>query len=477
PLDREGDDDAAPRLVDRDLLAVSAHEQHDVPWHRVREPTTEVALDVERDGDPRGERLLRPGELVRGAGPVGVVDHLAAEPYGAVPGDAGRAPRRRAERVRPWGRAKARQVLDGALEGREAACGGQCERAGERAAQEEHLGRDVAGQLVTGREPQSERGVARRGEHDEHGRAARRLVDLASRVLAPTKLLAHRSGHERGRDLGPHGGRQVRPPRGERVRGTRGHARRERPGPHRGGILGGCGRRADDGAPARPRARLTARERPTGETDERRRLERAPPVGHGQSPATRSITSGRSGGREPSGPITTAPSSASRARANLPGVSVCSVMSTSPARTRAPGFACSSTPAPAWTGSSRRARPAPRRHAATPTAYASSSSRTPSAGASTCSVSFATGSGASGSPSCARIMRRHTSIARPSASAASTSSPSLPALASISRASATVSSTTSGGPPPASTSTDSRTSSALPAVRPSGVDMSVMSAV
>ena len=40
--------------------------------------------------------------------------------------------------------------------------------------------------------------------------------------------------------------------------------------------------------------------------------------------------------------------------------------------------------------------------------------------------------------------------------------------ASISRASARVSSTTSGGPPPASTSTDSATSSALPAVRPSG---------
>ncbi len=36
-----------------------------------------------------------------------------------------------------------------------------------------------------------------------------------------------------------------------------------------------------------------------------------------------------------------------------------------------------------------------------------------------------------------------------------------------------MSSTTSAGPPPASTSTDSRTSSALPAVNPSGVDMSV----
>ena len=48
---------------------------------------------------------------------------------------------------------------------------------------------------------------------------------------------------------------------------------------------------------------------------------------------------------------------------------------------------------------------------------------------------------------------------------------------SISRARATVSSTTSAGPPPASTSTDSRTSLALPIARPSGVFMSVSSAV
>ena len=51
-----------------------------------------------------------------------------------------------------------------------------------------------------------------------------------------------------------------------------------------------------------------------------------------------------------------------------------------------------------------------------------------------------------------------------------------PAISSISRASATVTSTTSSGPPPASTSTDSLTSSALPAARPSGWSMSVSSA-
>ena len=53
----------------------------------------------------------------------------------------------------------------------------------------------------------------------------------------------------------------------------------------------------------------------------------------------------------------------------------------------------------------------------------------------------------------------------------------MPASASISRASATVSATTSAGPPPRSTSTDSATSSALPTARPSGTDMSVSTAV
>ncbi len=86
------------------------------------------------------------------------------------------------------------------------------------------------------------------------------------------------------------------------------------------------------------------------------------------------------------------------------------------------------------------------------------------------------GSCASGSPPCAAIIRRHTSIAEPSARAFAGSASLTPAASSISRASATVSSTTSAGPPPARTSTDSRTSSALPAVRPSGVDMSVRSA-
>ena len=51
-----------------------------------------------------------------------------------------------------------------------------------------------------------------------------------------------------------------------------------------------------------------------------------------------------------------------------PGSSVCSVNSGCPARTASPGLACRSTPAPACTGSSLRARPAPSRQAAMPTA-------------------------------------------------------------------------------------------------------------
>ena len=145
--------------------------------------------------------------------------------------------------------------------------------------------------------------------------------------------------------------------------------------------------------------------------------------------------------------------------------------------TVSPGFACRSMPAECWTGSSLRARPAPSRHAATPNGSACWSTRMPARSAVTTCVSFATGSGASGSPCWAEIMARQVSMARPSLSAASTSASGWPAEASISRASATVSSTTSAGPPPASTSTDSRTSLAFPIARPSGTFIFVRSAV
>ena len=52
----------------------------------------------------------------------------------------------------------------------------------------------------------------------------------------------------------------------------------------------------------------------------------------------------------------------------------------------------------------------------------------------------------------------------------------IPAASIISRAKRIVSSTTSDGPPPARTSTDSRTSKAFPAVSPSGTSIAVTSA-
>ena len=90
--------------------------------------------------------------------------------------------------------------------------------------------------------------------------------------------------------------------------------------------------------------------------------------------------------------------------------------------------------------------------------------------------SFATGSGESGFPPCALIIFRHTSIAEPSLSALAGSLPLMPTSSNISRAKITVNSTTSSGPPPDKTSSDSRTSSALPAVRPSGISIAVTSA-
>ena len=110
----------------------------------------------------------------------------------------------------------------------------------------------------------------------------------------------------------------------------------------------------------------------------------------------RSITSGSRSGREPSGAMKHEPTSASIARANRSGVSVCSVISGSPVRRTAPGLACISIPAPAWTMSSLRARPAPSRHAAMPTFSASSCVRTPEPVARIWWVSLATGRVATG---------------------------------------------------------------------------------
>ena len=68
-------------------------------------------------------------------------------------------------------------------------------------------------------------------------------------------------------------------------------------------------------------------------------------------------------------------------------------------------------------------------------------------------------------------------MAAPRASTSAGSWSWSPTRDSISRASATVRSTRSGGPPPASASTDSATSRALPAERPRGTSIWVSSAV
>ena len=79
-------------------------------------------------------------------------------------------------------------------------------------------------------------------------------------------------------------------------------------------------------------------------------------------------------------------------------------------------------------------------------------------------------------PPCALIIFRHTSIALPSVRAFAGSLPLIPTSSNISRAKITVSSTTSAGPPPDKTSSDSRTSRALPAVSPNGISIAVTSA-
>ena len=83
-------------------------------------------------------------------------------------------------------------------------------------------------------------------------------------------------------------------------------------------------------------------------------------------------------------------------------------------------------PAEWTTASSARARPAPRRQAAIPNGRASICVMTPDSAAVTVWDSRGAGRAASGSPSCARIIARQASIARPSRSAASTSASGLP---------------------------------------------------
>ena len=150
--------------------------------------------------------------------------------------------------------------------------------------------------------------------------------------------------------------------RSRRRHGTSGRARR-RPG--------SVGRGSPRPRPARRRSRAAARRRGgRGAAPSARGGPRWEPA-HRSSAAIRRSGPGRRAwprGRCPRAPSSRPPSSAASARSKRSGVSVWRVSSTSPSRTASPGFAWISTPAPAWTGSSFRARPAPSRHAATPTA-------------------------------------------------------------------------------------------------------------
>src|SRR5699024_1270706 len=99
-----------------------------------------------------------------------------------------------------------------------------------------------------------------------------------------------------------------------------------------------------------------------------------PPVGGGgllgaHWAATRSSTTEPVPGLLPSGASVLASSRAAGTRSLRCGGSGCRVSRVSRLRSTAPGLACNFTPAPSCSSSSRRARPAPRRHAASPTAY------------------------------------------------------------------------------------------------------------
>ena len=127
------------------------------------------------------------------------------------------------------------------------------------------------------------------------------------------------------------------------------------------------------------------------------------PAGRGYA-VMRSITSGPAAGG--SGPTSTALLRTSIAAANRVSSSPRSSSTGWPAVTWSPGLARQMTPAAWFTSSSLRARPAPSRQAATPTARASSRRSQPACAAVTTWLCRARGSGASGSPPWAAIISR-----------------------------------------------------------------------
>ena len=104
-------------------------------------------------------------------------------------------------------------------------------------------------------------------------------------------------------------------------------------------------------------------------------------------------------------------------RARRPGCRCAAPAAAAPPATSSPGFASSTTPAAACTGSSLRARPAPSRQAATPTASASQPlEHARPVGAAPPRRAAAAGSGAAGSPPCAAIIAPPHGYAAPDAS-------------------------------------------------------------
>src|SRR5665648_545198 len=320
---------------------------------------------------------------------VGVIHRLVMEGHAGKAGHPGGAPRWGTQRGGP-GQAeqgsRRRASLEHPLDGGEPTLGGSGGQQGERAGGGTGQLRRTHRADRAGDQPDREGRVADGGEHRQHRRAAGGGVGLPRRARHRARRVQDRRLRVRRQGC-PHPGRLFRGR--DRTGGGQG-ATADLRSSVRSTVRSAGERVAGRASGPRPDGcDPTALPRPQT-SQQRGELQAGHPI--------RSSTSGRSGGREPAGAMVRAPASAALARSKRSGVSVCNVISGSPARTCAPGLACSSIPAPACTTSSLRARPAPSRQAATPTASASSPTSTPSAGASTWSDSRATGSAASGSP-------------------------------------------------------------------------------
>ena len=172
------------------------------------------------------------------------------------------------------------------------------------------------------------------------------------------------------------------------------------------------------------------------------------------------------------GPITAAPLERGDGPADSLGRPGVQAVQGVPATTASPGLACSTTPASACTAAPGTARPAPRRQAATPTACASRLVSTPDDAARTTSTCGATGSRASGVAALCGD-HRPPGIHRPAVGQVGGGSASADRRQPASPAPARGEFDDVGRAAAGEHLRDSATSTALPAVSPSGVDMSV----